>query len=629
MIFDLATKFRTDTRFTNRYIDLQKRYAKLNAEANKNPKFRPDSQKALLDVMKHVEFNMGPFLPEYFPAFPRSGHFSLKDYPYAYIFHNCLKRTTLVNRGSRQIAKTTNLTAGQVMRLYNIPNYKIFAVTPHSDQLTTYANAFKDAIEAYRYYQVHPGYRQNLYYREVLHPNKSVNKIKFSHVLTSVTSTRGNSAEELSIDEGQDFDGGLETQLVSLLDASKEWGTYIITGTSLTTDSFLEEKYLQTTQSTWAIKCHHCGHVHYTDDVDTCLGMVKPQGPSCVKCGGLLQVRNGTYIHRNPEMLEARIWGFHTPQIIVPANVEDPFRWNSIYLKSLDKTRQNQFVQEVFGIATEEGSRELTTQNLQDICTLGPQSKLVEATKNRRYQYVIAGFDWGGSEHRPDLKLRLSYTAMVILGVTLQGRKEIVYMNKYSGMNYETVLASAMSVFNDLRGFALASDAGGGDVYNKEIHDKHMPFHRHWVFRYTGPTAKLIAPLKGGSTYNTYTLNKTEALSRLILAIKSGDVLCYDWLESSPYLSDVLNLVRAPHENVQTGTTYFTYRKAANRSDDILQALNLAYHLACITIGEPLFEDKAQLNEAQNLLMGRTRAMHSSSEVHAGRTPLTADIIPG
>src|SRR5207248_3571036 len=123
-------------------------------------------------------------------------------------------------------------------------------------------------------------------------------------------------------------------------------------GTSLTTDTALEQRWSESSQGSWVIKCP-CGHWNIPLLEHGALDMIQPQGPLCVKCRRVLDVRNGRFVHANIGSFEAGYRGFHIPQIIVPAVIYNPMRWAEIYKNKIRTGANRKFLQEVMGIATE------------------------------------------------------------------------------------------------------------------------------------------------------------------------------------------------------------------------------------------------------------------------------------
>src|SRR5207247_8744229 len=85
-----------------------------------------------------------------------------------------------------------------------------------------------------------PDLRKNLGYKEFANGST----IDMVHVLTTASPVRGKSAQEILYDEVQDFDPDLELEVAQIQSASPQPVT-IYAGTSLTTDTMLEKKWLE------------------------------------------------------------------------------------------------------------------------------------------------------------------------------------------------------------------------------------------------------------------------------------------------------------------------------------------------------------------------------------------------
>jgi hypothetical protein len=412
----------------------------------------------------------------------------------------------------------------------------------------------------------------------------------------------------MAIDECQDFDGSLELE-VSEIQSASEYPLTTYSGTSLTTDSFLEAKWLDSSQGLWAMKCHSCNHYNYPVIEHKVLDMIQPDGVCCVKCGKPIDVRQGFWDHQSHAHLDAGLKGLHVPKIIVPSIVENPFKWNKIYIQSKNTANISKFFQEVLGIPTEEGEREITTQNLKDICTLGDLHSVQK--KCRGYKHVVSGCDWGGSDYNAALRTKLSYTAHVIMGITHERKFEIIHMRKYSGMGFKDVALDIVSNHQQMMGFAMGSDAGVGAQYNEMLRE-HLPANTHFIFKYSGPATKVMQAVNSNLS-NHYGLNRTESITALFEAIKTQRIRCYDWMLSKDYLLDILNMYRALDES-PGGATTFRYIRAGNKSDDILHALNFAYTIGRIILGEPLVEDRSLQDH-----LNRTIYPDVDSPLNAGR----------
>ena len=84
--------------------------------------------------------------------------------------------------------------------------------------------------------------------------------------------------------------------------------------------------------------------------------------------------------------------------------------------------------------------------------------------------------------------------------------------------------------------------------------------------------------------------------------MRGGRIKCFDWAIAEEYLSDFLNMYRAPAEAPGSGASTVIYRSSATKPNDTLQATNYCFVLARIMLGEGLFSDRSlQLRLQQTL----------------------------
>ncbi len=99
--------------------------------------------------------------------------------------------------------------------------------------------------------------------------------------------------------------------------------------------------------------------------------------------------------------------------------------------------------------------------------------------------------------------------------------------------------------------------------------------------------------------FNQWSLNKTESISLTFEAIRQARIRCYAWEFAEEYLTDCLNLFRAPGESASGGST-FRYRSHPSKPNDTLMAINYGYILGKILIGEPMFADDENGGQPNN-----------------------------
>lgn len=610
---DIELKARTDGQFRSRLQGFSSELERLEPLALRHEKFAIQYQDTLLKFLEFCQFNLALLTPYYFPRYPKDQPLNFKEYPFSFALFNFEIGSSTTVRGSRQISKSTALGARQLLNAKFIPGFSSMYLTPRSDQLATYANKLREMERAERFWHADSSLRKNLCYKEF--PNGS--KIELFSVNTTAAGIRGKSSDEICIDEAQGFDSDLETEVAEVRAAS-QINIQFYSGTSLTTDTYLEHKYATSSAASWIMKCG-CGHYNIPDLDHKVLDMIQPHGPACVKCGRLLDVRQGEFVHANQQAFSLAEYGYHIPQLIVPAVVYHPMRWDEIYKKKISG-HSVKFLQEILGIPTEEGEREITKKQLQAICTLGGNLQVLhKKAKARKYQFVVSGCDWGGSDYNPDINMKASTTVHAVLGITPDGFFDIIHFYRYYGMGYEEIIAKIIADHKDLNAWAIGSDVGVGALYNSKLRE-HLPTQRHIMWQYTGPQTAMVAEPKTAHQPNTWNLNKTESISMTYDAVRNKRIRCYDWSLAEPFLQDFLNLYRAPGEKKgESGLSTFLYRAHPTKTTDALMAVNYAFMLGKILIGEPLVPDLSLRNMLQGqLLAGLNYMAGSGAEAYSG-----------
>jgi hypothetical protein len=595
MYFDLEKTIRTDGAFRHQVQVYMKQLDVCRDKMASQSKFVETYNETLRDLLILCRWNISLLTPMFF-RYPENKPLRYSDYPFAMQMFNFQIGGFTVVKGSRQTSKSTSFCVRQQMLCRMIPGFKSMYICPLSQQLETYANKMREISAACVDQIPKTKFKQNLHYREF--PNGST--IELVYVNEDANVVRGKTAKEILYDEYQGFDPDLETE-VDQIQRSGEMPVTIFAGTSLTTDTALEGKWAQSSGGVWLMKCS-AGHDNIPLPEHGVMEMIQPQGPSCRKCGELLDVRAGTFVHAHPELLDQGKVGFHIPQIIIPAVVNNQIRWMDIYERKFKDYRK--FLQEILGIATEDGEREITKQNLVEMCNLGNIEALQQKAANGKYEWVVSGCDWGGSDYNPNLHTKVSTTVHAMIGITPLGEFDIIHLKRYAGMNYDDITGDIIYNHKRLRGFALASDFGVGAVYNSALR-KSIATERHLVFCYVGPNQPLIAEPGGDHMMNQWSLNKTESISLTFDAVRTKRLRCFSWQFAGEYLMDFLNMYRAPGERVgQSGASTFLYKAHSSKPNDTLQAVNYAYMLGKILRGEPMFNDVTVRARLESMLRG-------------------------
>ncbi len=590
---------------------------RIEGQLVRRPHLAEQLQDRVMELMRVCNYNTGLLVPYFFPKYPKAEPMSLFDRPYAFALFHFQIGGFMILRGSRQIGKSTTIGARQKILAHMIPGFRSLYIAPHIEHVETYANRLREMERAFRYPTLDQKFRQNLHYKEF--ENTSI--IELIRILSNANDARGKTVDELIYDEYQHFDGNLEPEVQQTQKASKMNCT-IYAGTSLTVDTALEGRWQQSSQGTWWLRCG-CGKEIDCGDPQHVLPIIQPEGPICPKCSRLLDTTKGGFRHADQMALDAGWIGLHVPQIIIPEFSNNRRKWSEIY-EAYVQYDLAKFLQEVLGIPTEEGQNELTKDDVRRMCCL-PETPafLKQRAKDGYYKWVVSGCDWGGSDYIPAYQQKASSTVHVMLGVKDDGDMDIIHMRRYGGMGYEEIANQIAYDHGQWGGGPIASDFGVGMAYNSQLrkNTKYIIADRHMIFSYVGPNSALLAPPEREGWYNQYSLNRTESITTLYQAIKrqrkisakneAGEtevtfsanprIRCYNFEVAQPLITDLLNLRRVPTES-NLGVTSFKYRKAGVTTDDTLHAINFAYALARVLLGEPIVEDRGLARRLQELL---------------------------
>lgn len=503
---------------------------------------------------------------------------------------------------------STTFCARQLINAHIIPELHSLYITPQEAQNKTYSDRLEEIESKFRF----PVGKQNKYSKRY----STGSTIRLVACLTSADKARGMSVSDVLIDECQGMDPDIIPEIL-YTQTMEDIKTTVFSGTALSVDTLLEQKWIDSSMGMWHVRAGDGSWLNMYDK-DTLFAVCSnPQGPTCPITGKLLNVTDGCYIHAKPSALQAGRVGVHVPQCIIPDIAYSPVRWEELYNK-VKREDPKKVMQECFGIAVSEGSREISEKDLMRICTLTDSPEQIKKKcEEGYYRMIISGCDWGGSDYNPATKSKTSYTVHCIIGVAPAGTIDILHYRRYSGMDYDVIANTIISEHKAYRGFAMASDFGVGAVYNMELR-KHIPTDRHFIMSYVGPMSAPVAEPKGAHLPNQLSINRTEALSSVFRDVKRFDpprIRCRNWGDMQPFLSDWLNMYRVPTD-LPSGQTVFRYVRAATKADDALHAFAFAYVVAKIFQGEPIVKDPVLDARVRQML---STASYSQSAARAAR----------
>lgn len=376
----------------------------------------------------------------------------------------------------------------------------------------------------------------------------------------------------------------------------------IYSGTALSTDTLLEQKWQESSMGCYHVRSGDGKHwINLHDESELWKVCDNPEYPIDYWTGKRLNVTDGLFVHMNEQAYREGDIGLHIPMIVVPSNCEGT-QWAQIY-RDVKRQDPKKTLQENFGIAIGDGAREISKEDLQNICVLNLNDAEIRRRVNTGYyRLVVMGCDWGGSDYNRAEKTKQSYTAVTILGMAPDGKLDILYAQKYAGMDYTVIVGKIIKAYTEFKCNAIASDYGVGAVYTMLIRN-HVQWQKHFVLQYAAPNAASFQRANS-ELANHYSVNKTEAVTNAFLAVKELALRANRWDDMEYYLTDFLACKRVPSESA-TGKKQFTWQRDPRKPDDFLHAVSFAMTMIKVYTGERVVADPSILTQIRNMLNGR------------------------
>lgn len=496
----------------------------------------------------------------------RGRPFSLKDHQQFKTMYDNEYVPDVIYICGRQIGKSLNTSRSEILDLITIPYFQILYVAPLQQQTqrysTLYINEAIQSCETASLLQMHDlegELAESRIIKSVGHQALGNGSgIQLTYAKTSSDRARGIFADRIDFDEIQD-------QLVDNIPIISEsltasaWGLRRFTGTAKTADNTIEKLFQKSAQCEWAMKCSHCTCWNFPTEDGRVLDMIKADGLHCVQCGGKLNVRDGEWVPAYPERMST-FRGYHIPQIVIPAIVENPHNWAKIKRKVFS-TPLPLFMQEVLGISCSVGARIITQKDIDNNSILPSITDLQKKLKD--YVITVGGVDWGGAEHE-------SFTVHTVIGIRRDGKIDVLWARRFIGFDPDEMLTEIAKAHRFYKCAMLAADYGMGFDKNVMLGSRFgitviqiALVSQHQLLNYS--------PTLG---QHRWTVDKTTSLTYLFLAIKYGRVRFPPATEFKIYTDDLLS----PYEEVSEsgGLTYKRYLRNPSQPDDFCMALDFA-----------------------------------------------------
>lgn len=497
---------------------------------------------------------------------------------------------------------STNLSRSEVLDAIQIPQFQQLFIAPLKDQTLTYSKSvLQEAINTCRtaklmqtraFARKHGEGAFEIVNNLTHKTFSNGSSIRLSYASTDPDRVRGITADRVDFDEVQDQIIDNVSVIAESLSNSK-WGIQRYTGTAKTLDNPIQKFWEESSQSEWAVKCIKggCGFWNIPDKNHNVLKMIRPKGPCCAACGSPINPRQGQWVHGRPDKFN-KFQGFHIPQIVLPAMVEDPKRWLAIVTK-IAKLPESIIYTEVLGISTDQGTRLISQAEILAVSTLGPPHTVVDKGLHR-YAQICLGVDWG-------IANITSFTAVAVCGITFNGNIECIHGEVWGGIAITEIFKKIASLVGQYECKFVACDYGAGFHNNQILSTEYgLPVTQLFYVtqgQFLNFTERMDIPL--------WKVDRNTALDTVFDNIKKGRIKFLDPEYSKSYTTHLLNVYEELVEH-SAGLVRRKFDRVPDQPDDFLHALTFATLVLYQSTGNEVItvvpESKANQSVASQLV---------------------------
>jgi hypothetical protein len=271
-------------------------------------------------------------------------------------------------------------------------------------------------------------------------------------------------------------------------------------------------------------------------------------------------VRKGEWVPFSPGKMDT-FRGYHVSQVIIPANVENPKRWNAI-IQKISTLPITTIKNEVLGISSSTGVRLITPDDIAKYSCLPTMSQLQKRLGD--YVMTFSGLDWGGAE-------MTSFTVHVVVGITRDGHCDVLYAKRYMGWDPDSRLADIAKAHRYYKCALMAADYGMGFDQNCMLVKRFGIPVVQMQFNSNQRSLMRWSPRLG---YPCWCIDKVSALNYMFLAIKYGKFR----FPSDPHFKNYTQDLLSPYEEVvdKGGIEKRQYTRDPAMPDDFAMALCFA-----------------------------------------------------
>lgn len=486
---------------------------------------------------------------------------------------------------------STTLGGQGVLRSLFLPYTNTLFISPLFEQIKRFShNVVRPFIETSPVKTLMIGEKfkdQNVFQRSF----KNQSNMFFTFAFNDAERVRGIAADVLAVDEVQDIDPDFMPILLATLTGRTKLGLTQLSGTPKTTDSTIHAYWERSSQAQWVTKCDSCGEYNIAALEFGLDDMVQPKGFCCRKCASLLNARNGFWYHMYKDRA-AEFPGYHVPQPVLPLHFENPRKWAELIDAKMNWPTYR-YHNEILGESSDIGSRLVSRNQLQSICTLDWNlEKKEEAVANMgKYTKFVMGLDWsmgGGGKVKMRRNMPVvesgtpSFTVYAIMGWRpdklmpdlLFTERIPPHLSPYDEVRY------IIEMYKLFRCSMLVHDYGGGGyVREATLTQSGFPLDHIMPVTYV---RSIHAPIINQQPANvnrfrwSYSVDKTRSLSLLCHILNTGQIQFPKWTNYSETIySDFLSLIETYSQSSIGNDTYLIVADP-KKACDLPHAINFA-----------------------------------------------------
>lgn len=430
----------------------------------------------------------------------------------------------------RQYAKSTTIASDALMDSATRKFFRTLYVSPRQDQTSEFSNSklapFIKYSPIFKGLFIDKDCMDNVGKRSF----KNGSEITLRYAFHTADGIRGISADHVCIDEIQDIIMSNVPIIEECLSGSKfQWRTYA--GTPKTLNNTLGQKWFQSTQNEWVLKCPHCNCWNIIT-----IESIGPVGLLCKKCKkDLPRDSQGQWIAKRELGNGIYLVGFRVPQVLSPVTP-----WERI-IEKMQTYSTAKFMNEVMALPYDNSANPITESEIRAVCT-SAENKFARRADNEGSHLFLA-LDWGHG----DVSIKsqrgekpTGYTVMSLGRYDWDGTFELLAMKRFSGMESDPQyqVEEAVRIAKKLNVTAVGVDFGGGFMHNAILRDR-LGTDRIIEWQ-ANDTLKVSA--KWIPEANRMLFNRTECMTDRFVEIKNKRVKFFKFDAFKEYMSDFLTI---------------------------------------------------------------------------------------